>query len=163
MINSANSVLNWSYFTETRFLLFAGIRENRHTSLSSDARTDLKNAIEIQPIHTSHDKRMVLCVAVPKDERAEAKESVSEEELLEDIAGRICQRQMASPAIFLLESLKPVNFIGSQLMLALGPLAGLIVEPSRWEQLAHALEKRSTIERLIRKIEEREREPSVRN
>lgn len=102
-------------------------------------------------------------VAVPKEECPVAKASLSEEELLDDIAGRICKRQMAAPAIFLLESLKPVNFIGSQLMHALGPLAGLIVEPSRWEKFAEALEKRSTIERLIRKIEEREREPSAHN
>jgi len=87
----------------------------------------------------------------------------SKETLIEDVAEGICRRGMSGPAIFLLESVKPLNFIGSQVAHALTPMASLLVDWRKWESLAEALEERDTLERLISKIEEKERRSSPRN
>ncbi len=77
------------------------------------------------------------------------------EVMLDELADAICRRELAAPAIFLLESVRPLNFIGSQFLHALGPLAGLFVDGRRVEMLAGALEDRETIGRLVAKIESR--------
>lgn len=82
------------------------------------------------------------------------------ERLLDGVADAITSRQLTAPAIFLLESVRPLNFIGSQLMHALGPLASMVIEPARWNAVAEALEDRATLESLIRRIESRERKSS---
>jgi hypothetical protein len=83
--------------------------------------------------------------------------------LLDGIARAVCDRRLAAPAIFALEMARPLNFIGSQFMHALGPLASLIVDDKRWTDLAEALEDRATIPRLLDKIEALERAPSPPN
>lgn len=87
---------------------------------------------------------------------AEASPDPEREQFLEKLAGSICDRGMATPAMFLLESVKPLNFIGSQVLYALGPVASLVIEPSKIEKMAEALEDRTTIDRLLDKIEARE-------
>jgi hypothetical protein len=89
--------------------------------------------------------------------------AVSAEQDLNALADAICRRGLAAPALFLIESVRPLNFIGSQMLHALAPLLTLVVEPSRVEALATALEDRETLERLLCKIEERERGPSNPN
>jgi hypothetical protein len=75
---------------------------------------------------------------------------------LEKLATGICDRGYGTAAVFLLESVRPLNFIGSQVLYALGPVASLIIDQSKWEKMAEALEDRKTIEQLIRRIEARE-------
>ena len=79
------------------------------------------------------------------------------------LADAICRRGLAPCALFMLETVKPLNFIGSQLMYGLGPIASLVFDRDKWEELAHTLEDREAIERLMQRIEERERRPSPRN
>ena len=79
------------------------------------------------------------------------------------LADAICRRGLGSCALFLLESVKPLNFIGSQLMHGLAPIASLVFDRTRLDDLAHTLEDRESIERLMRRIEERENEPSPRS
>ena len=73
--------------------------------------------------------------------------------LLDRLAGEIARRRMQAPAILFLESVKPLNFVGSQAMVALQPMAGTLINPLQWERLAALLEQRDTIDLLIRKIE----------
>ena len=44
-----------------------------------------------------------------------------EQELLNRVAAKIVQKQMTVPAILFLESVKPLNWIGSQVMVFLDP------------------------------------------
>jgi hypothetical protein len=85
------------------------------------------------------------------------------EQDLNALADAICRRGLAAPAIFFIESVKPLNFIGSQMLHALTPLLSLLADPERIEALAAALEDRDTAERLLRKIEAREQQPSNPN
>lgn len=83
------------------------------------------------------------------------------EKWVASLAHRICERRLSVPAIFFFESLRPLNFIASQTLHALAPLASLFVEPSQWEEFATALGERQTIDRLLEEIEKREREQSL--
>ena len=83
--------------------------------------------------------------------------------MLRELADAVCARRLGTVAVFFLESVKPLSFIGSQAMLALGPLAAVLVDPKRYNAFAEALEDRATLERLIRMIEDKERSPSAGN
>ncbi|MDI6704003.1 MAG: hypothetical protein QME40_04990 [bacterium] len=73
--------------------------------------------------------------------------------LLEKVATEINKRKMTHSAILFLESVRPLNFIGSQLMIALKPILDLFVNPTEYEKVAKILEKRKAIDRLIELIE----------
>jgi hypothetical protein len=62
--------------------------------------------------------------------------------LLDRIARGIANRGLASPAIFLVESLAPLSFLGSQLVHALTPVLETVASPRDVEQLARLLERR---------------------
>ena len=81
--------------------------------------------------------------------------------LLDEIAAGIRRRELVAPALLLLESVRPLNFVASQLMHGLGPMVSLFVSPARWTQFAEALEERETLGVLMSKIEAGGREPSA--
>lgn len=76
--------------------------------------------------------------------------------LLERIAREISRRHMATPAILFLESFKPMNFVGSQLLLFLDPIIGIFLTIPEYSRFVRLLEDRDTIERLIVCIERAE-------
>jgi hypothetical protein len=79
---------------------------------------------------------------------------------IEALAEGICARRLSAPAIFLFESLRPINFVASQTLHALAPLASLFVDGHRWQEVAMALEDRMTLQKLLDEIEKKERERS---
>ncbi|HNG82432.1 MAG TPA: hypothetical protein PLW24_23380, partial [Burkholderiaceae bacterium] len=55
-----------------------------------------------------------------------------------------------------LESMQPLSFVGSQMMVFLRPLVAVIwTDPRRWDRVAALLERRGTIELLLRRLEAR--------
>ena len=60
---------------------------------------------------------------------------------------------MTVPAILFLESVKPLNFIGSQAMVFFEPIVQTVFNIKDYDTLRQALEKRQTIEILLLKIE----------
>ena len=88
------------------------------------------------------------------NERAEQSELTPEDdELLERITSAVVRFRMTVPAIFLLESSKPLNFVGSQFLHFLSPIAHSVLDARELDRLAALLERRDTIEVLIRRIE----------
>jgi len=75
--------------------------------------------------------------------------------LLEKVAAGIVQRGMADPAVLFLESLGPLNFLGSQVLHGLAPFLELGCDPTELERLTHILERRDSIERLSDLITEK--------
>ena len=73
--------------------------------------------------------------------------------LLERIAAATVRWGMAVPAIFLLESTKPLNFVGSQFLHFLSPMANSVLNAQDLDRLALLLERRDTVEELIKRIE----------
>ena len=73
--------------------------------------------------------------------------------LLERVADAVVRRGMASPATVFLESIGPMNFLGSQTLHFLTPILDLTCKHSEIEHVALLLERRNTIPRLIALIE----------
>lgn len=91
-----------------------------------------------------------------------AADTLSEEEdkLLERFAEAIVKRGLVAPAILFLESVRPLNFVASQSMLFFAPLVGAIFPRHEWEVLQGLLERRSSIEHIVSRIEKKDAERS---
>jgi len=93
--------------------------------------------------------------------------SAEEIETLEILAQRVVKMGMAVPAIAFLESVRPLNFIGSQVLLFFRPFIdtavdgmnlatspfGMSMNMEFYNRLQKVLEKRASIEALITRIE----------
>lgn len=64
--------------------------------------------------------------------------------LLDRFARLLADRGLATPAVFLVESLAPLGFLGSQLVHALVPIMGMVLPLDDIERLARLLEGRET-------------------
>ncbi len=79
--------------------------------------------------------------------------------LLERVARAIVARGMAAPATLFLESMGPMNFLGSQALHVLAPIIEFALSGSELTQIARLLERRESIQRLIILIEGRATPP----
>lgn len=79
-----------------------------------------------------------------------------EEAVLDKLAVKVVDRGMTVPAIIFLESVKPLNYIGSQVMVFFEPMVQTVFNFRDYDVLRSALEKRQSIEILLRKIEARD-------
>jgi hypothetical protein len=86
--------------------------------------------------------------------RAEAEPLTNEElALLQRIADTVVQRRMAAPAVMFLESLGPMNFLGSQALHFFAPIIELAFSAQEVSRVAALLERRDTTAGLIALIE----------
>lgn len=79
-----------------------------------------------------------------------------DEKLLDAVAERVVRMGMAVPAIFFLESTKPLSYIGSQALVFLEPFVKSFLNLRSYDRFVALLEDRKNIERLLRKIEDRD-------
>lgn len=79
--------------------------------------------------------------------------SIEDVQLMERIAEVIVNRKMAAPATIFLESMGPMNFLGSQALHFLTPIIDCVCSAKEVEQVARLLERRDTVTRLIAIIE----------
>lgn len=77
-------------------------------------------------------------------------------ELLGKIAKRIVDMRLTPVAIVTLESVKPLSFIGSQLMVFFQPIYSAVFPFKQYEEFSALLEDRSNIEEFIQIIEKLE-------
>jgi len=86
-------------------------------------------------------------------------EELQEEELelFDRLAKEIVTRQMTVPALMIIETFKPLNWVGSQLMLLLEPIAVYIFSVKQFQVLRRAFQKRESMEVFATKIEEAEK------
>lgn len=75
--------------------------------------------------------------------------------LLERVADAIVTRRMATPAMLFLESMGPMNFLGSQVLHVLTPIIEFALSATELTQIARLLERRDSIHRLMTLIEAR--------
>ena len=77
----------------------------------------------------------------------------SDKQLISNLAQKIVRHGMAVPAIFFLEMVKYMSFIGSQLMVFFGPVITAFVQSESYYKLTHLLEERQNVEFLMLEIE----------
>ncbi len=75
-------------------------------------------------------------------------------ELMENIAKGIVQRQLTVPAIIFLESIKPLSFLGNQMLIFANPVISLVVQSGNYYKFIRMIENRENIEKLTIMIEE---------
>jgi len=80
------------------------------------------------------------------------------EELIDKLARMIVNRQLSVVAIVLLESVKPLTFLGSQLMVFLDPFISAFFKPDDYRKFYEMIEDRKNIDKLIERIEQYENE-----
>ncbi len=69
--------------------------------------------------------------------------------LVDKLAAYIVRRGLSAPAMMVLESSRPINFIGSQILAFLEPFATLVFSRSEYERFVRLLERRECIDRLM--------------
>jgi len=79
--------------------------------------------------------------------------SQSDSQLISNLAEKIVRHGMAVPAIFFLEMVKYMSFIGSQLMVFFGPVITVFVQSISYYKITHLLEERQNVEFLMLEIE----------
>ena len=72
---------------------------------------------------------------------------------LEKVATWIVRRGLTTPAILFLETGKPLNFLGSQLLIGFSPFIQAIFKGNEYQKFALVLEKDANVELLIELIE----------
>jgi hypothetical protein len=77
-----------------------------------------------------------------------------QDEILTKIAQKVVLWKMSVPAVLFLESVKPLNYIGSQMMAFFEPFVQTLFSWKDYDEFRKMMEERETIERLLRRIEE---------
>jgi len=81
--------------------------------------------------------------------------SEQEQQILFKLADFIVRKGMTVPAILTLETVKPLNYIGSQAMVFFEPFVQAVIrDVSGYNTFRRMMEKRDNIERLLQKVEE---------
>jgi len=75
-------------------------------------------------------------------------------ELSAKLAYEIVVRQLTVPAIIFLESIKPLSFLGNQLLIFANPVVSLVVSSGNYYKFVRMIEDRENVEKLIIAIEE---------
>jgi hypothetical protein len=77
-----------------------------------------------------------------------------QEELLHKVAQKVVRWKMSVPAILFLESVKPLNYLGSQMMVFFEPFVQTVFTWKDYDQYRIIMEERENVEKLLQKIEE---------
>ncbi len=83
-------------------------------------------------------------------------------ELLDKIAGFIVRRRMVGPAMIFLESVKPLNYVGSQAMAFFEPTVRALFSAVEYSELRRIFERRQSIETLLQRIEKLDAKQAAR-
>jgi len=77
-----------------------------------------------------------------------------DEALLRGLAQRVAHYQMEMPAVLFLESIRPLNFVGSQALVFFEPMVLALFNWPGYERFTRLMQQRENVERLTRYIEE---------
>jgi hypothetical protein len=86
-----------------------------------------------------------------------------EDRILNKLAERVVRWKMSVPAIIFLESVKPLNYIGSQTLVFFEPMVQTLFNFKDYDTFRRAMERRENVERLLQKIEEADAVESKRD
>jgi hypothetical protein len=85
------------------------------------------------------------------------------EKIIRKVADEIVRRRLTVPAIFVLESCIPLNFVGSQAMIALEPFVHSIFNLPNYRKFALLMESDNNVKKLITMIEIANHEQKIAN
>ena len=77
----------------------------------------------------------------------------SDKNLISELAEKVVSRGMAVPAIFFLDMMKYLSFLGGQMMVFFGPIITAFTSSQSYYKFAELLEDRNNVEFLLVEIE----------
>lgn len=86
-------------------------------------------------------------------ESADGTLPAEEQAVVDQVAQGVVRRGMSTPAIMLLESVRPLHFVGSQALAFFEPLASAVLDPAKCQTFRRVLERPRGIPQLIASIE----------
>ncbi|NIP42612.1 MAG: hypothetical protein GWO41_10245 [candidate division Zixibacteria bacterium] len=89
----------------------------------------------------------------PKGEPEKGKLTPEQDEVLEKVARKVVEKRMTVPALMFIESVKPLNFIGSQVMVFFEPIVQTLFDFKSYTVFREVIEDRDNVELLMQKIE----------
>ncbi len=89
----------------------------------------------------------------PEDDRNEGGLTPEQDEVLEKVAKKVVEKRMTVPALMFIESVKPLNFIGSQVMVFFEPIVQALFDFKSYNIFREIIEERENVEILMQKIE----------
>ncbi len=89
----------------------------------------------------------------PKGEPEKGKLTPEQDEVLEKVARKVVEKRMTVPALMFIESVKPLNFIGSQVMVFFEPIVQTLFDFKSYTVFREVIEDRENVEILMQKIE----------
>jgi len=75
-----------------------------------------------------------------------------DEQAVSKVAAVIARRNLATPAIMVLETGRPLNFVASQFLVFLQPFATMLLNPREYERFTRILEHREGVNVLVEAI-----------
>jgi hypothetical protein len=91
-----------------------------------------------------------------------ADDAAGQRAALEDLACLLVDRGMASPAIFVLESMRPISFITAEFLVFLEPFARLLLPAAKYDLVVEAMHDRANLSWLIDRLEELDEQRAAR-
>ena len=79
-----------------------------------------------------------------------------QEELLRKVAHFLAEKRMTPPAVFFLETMKPLNSISSQILTYLEPFLTIIIPRQEYNDVVALLEQREGLEYFLTILEDEE-------
>lgn len=81
-----------------------------------------------------------------------------QETIVDRLAAKVVEWKMSVPAVLFIESVKPLNYVGSQVLVFFSPIATTIFNAADYAELTGLLEQRGNLEILLKRIEQKEEE-----
>lgn len=72
---------------------------------------------------------------------------------IDALCRQVVARGLATPALLFLESVQPLNYLSSQVLVFFAPILSAIANPEACRQISEFLERRGSIDYLCRRIE----------
>ncbi len=83
----------------------------------------------------------------------DSSDKTRQRQVLAKLVQQIIRRRMAAPALFVLESAKPLSFVASQALIFFQPIIQTMLSVKDYETFALAIEDRDNIEWMIQQLE----------
>ena len=80
--------------------------------------------------------------------------SAEDQALLQGMAGWIGRRGLTGPAVLFLESVKPLHFVGSQMLYFFEPMVHAVVSGKNYSRFAQLMEDGDALEQFLSMIEQ---------
>lgn len=98
-----------------------------------------------------------------ENEKFEQSLTEHQRELLDRLATWVVRKRLTTPAILFLESVRPMNFVGSQIMVFFQPVMQVLFNIREWDELRLIMERRESVAYFLDLIEAKESEQMEQN